>query len=329
MPRARRLAARAGAAHLLVQRAARRLPALHGPRRAARDRPGHARARHVGLDRRRGARAVVGRQLELLRGRDPGDRRPLRDRHRPAVARSHRGAAELVPLRHERRPHPRPVPEPDGPQAPVRDGVRGHRAQPRAALPGDRLGPAAGADRGVHELPALPGLPRRAPQAGRARGHRRRPLDPPVHEAVGGRGAPLPRRARADPDRAADRPPDREGDPRAAHVPLRRRRRLPPARPGREDAVRRRGAAAAARDADRLAARRRPLHPRRAVDRPAPARQRPPDRDARAAQGARQHGARRRARRADDARRRLDRRHGPGRRRARRPRRRRGHREGT
>ena len=47
----------------------------------------------------------------------------------------------------------------------------------------------------------------------------------------------LPRRARADADRGADRPPDREGDPRAAHVPLRRRRRLPPARPRREDAV--------------------------------------------------------------------------------------------
>ena len=59
-------------------------PRCTGPRRAARDRSRHARARHVGLDRRRRARAVVGRQLELLRGRDPGDRRPLRDRHRPA-----------------------------------------------------------------------------------------------------------------------------------------------------------------------------------------------------------------------------------------------------
>ena len=47
--------------------------------------------------------------------------------------------------------------------------------------------------------------------------------------------------------------------------------------------------------------------------------------DARAAARPRQHRARRRARRADDAQRRLARRHGPGRRRARRPRRRRGH----
>ena len=90
---------------------------------------------------------------------------------------------------------------------------------------------------------------------------------------------------------------------------------------------RRRGAAAAARDADRLAARRRALHPRRAVDRPPPARQRQADRHPRAAARPRQHRARRRARRADDARRRPPRRHGPGRGRARRPRRRRGHRE--
>ena len=47
--------------------------------------------------------------------------------------------------------------------------------------------------------------------------------------------------------------------------------------------------------------------------------------DARAAARPRQHRDRRRARRADDAERRLARRHGPGRRRARRPRRRRGH----
>ena len=90
------------------------------------------------------------------------------------------------------------------------------------------------------------------------------------------------------------------------------------------DALRRRGAAAAARDADRLAARRRPLHPRRAVDRPPPARQRQADRHARAAARPRQHGRRRRARRADDALGRLARRHGAGRGRARRPRRRRG-----
>ena len=87
LPRPRRLAARAAAAHLLVQRPARGLPALHRPRLPAGDRPGPARARSVALDRRRRARALVGgRLVRLLRGGDPGDRRPLRDRHLEAVA---------------------------------------------------------------------------------------------------------------------------------------------------------------------------------------------------------------------------------------------------
>ena len=100
VPRARRLAARAAAADLLVQLAARRLPALHRPRRAAGDRPRPARPRPGPLDRRGRARAVGGRQLELLRVGDPGDRRALRDRHRPAVAGAHRAAAGLLPVRH-------------------------------------------------------------------------------------------------------------------------------------------------------------------------------------------------------------------------------------
>ena len=184
---------------------------------------------------------------------------------------------------------------------------------------------AARADRGVHVVPAVPGLQGRAPQAGGARGHDRREVDQPVHAAVGDARARVPRRARPDRDRAADRAPDHQGDPRAAELPRQRRRRLPAARPRVGDALGRRGAAAAAGDADRLAARRRALHPRRAVDRAPPARQRPADRDADAASRPRQHGARRRARRADDAQRRLARRHGAGRGRARRPRRRGGH----
>ena len=54
--------------------------------------------------------------------------------------------------------------------------------------------------------------------------------------------------------------------------------RLPDARPHGGDAVGRRGAAHPAGDADRQLAGRRALHPRRAVDRPAPARQRAPAR---------------------------------------------------
>ena len=126
-------------------------------------------------------------------------------------------------------------------------------------------------------------------------------------------------RPRPDDDGAPDRRPDREGDPRAADIPRQRRRRLPAARPRGSDAVGRRSAAFAAGDADRVAARRRALHPRRAVDRPPPARQRQADRHAGAAARPRQHRARGRARRADDARGGLAGRHGAGSRRARRP----------
>ena len=328
LPRARRLAARAAAAHLLLQLAARRLSALHRARLPARDRSRPDRPRLERHDRRRRARALVGRERRLLRLDRAGDLRPLRDRPRHALARPHDRAAGPLPARHQGRQALRPVPQPDGAAALVHDGLRGDRLLARAPLQGDRLLSAARADRGVHELPALPDLRRRPAEAGGARGHGRRRVDPPLHAHVGHTRARVPRRARPDPHGGADRPPDREGDPRAADLPRQRRRRLPPARPRGEDPLGRRGPAAAAGDADRLAARRRPLHPRRAVDRPAPARQRQADRDARAAEGARQHRPRRRARRADDAHGRPPRRHGARGGRARRLRGRRGHREG-
>ena len=81
---------------------------------------------------------------------DPGDRRALRDRPRRAVAGARRGAAEPLPLRHERRQGLRPVPQPDGPAALVHARLRGDRPEPAAPLPRDRLGLAARADRGVH-----------------------------------------------------------------------------------------------------------------------------------------------------------------------------------
>ena len=96
---------------------------------------------------------------------------------------------------------------------------------------------------------------------------------------------------------------------RPARVPRRRRARLPDARPGVDHAVRRRGPADPARDPDRDDADGRPLHPRRAVDRAPPARQREADRDADPAARPRQHRARRRARRGDDPDGRLGRRH--------------------
>ncbi len=140
-------------------------------------------------DRRGRARAVVGDELELLRVGDPGHRRPLRDRPGDAVGRAAAGAARPVPARHGRRARLRPVPQPHGPQALVHALVRGHRQEPRAALPRDRLGADPRADRGVHELPRVPGLRRRPAEARGARGDGRRAQHPRADEAVGRGGA--------------------------------------------------------------------------------------------------------------------------------------------
>ena len=109
--------------------------------------------------------------------------------------------------------------------------------------------------------------------------------------------------AAADRSRGDHRRADPAGDPGAAAVPERRRRRLPDARPQRGDAVGRRRAAHPAGDADRREPHRRAVRARRAVDRPAPARQPQAAGDAGAAARSRQHRHRRRARRGDDPRR--------------------------
>ena len=57
----------------------------------------------------------------------------------------------------------------------------------------------ARADRGVHVAAAVPGLQGCAPEAGGARGHGRRAVDPRVHAAVRDPRARLPRRARSHP----------------------------------------------------------------------------------------------------------------------------------
>ena len=160
VPRARRRPAGAPAADLLVQLAARRLPALPRARRAAGDRPRPARPRPDALDRRGRARPLVDGRLELLRGRHPGDRRQVGDRPRQAVARPDDRGAGPLPVRHRRRADLRAVPEPDGPQALVHARLRGDRQEPRAPLSRDRLVAAAGADRGVHELPPVPAVRR-------------------------------------------------------------------------------------------------------------------------------------------------------------------------
>ncbi len=172
-----------------------------------------------------------------------------------ALARALRARAGLLPARHRRGQGLRHLPQPDGASARLHDRLRGHRRLARASLPRDRQLEPARAHRGVHVVPALPRLPA-------ARGSSPRCSRSPSAAAtstpsrglsVDGR-ARLPRRARAQPDRGADRGPDHQGDPRAAELPGQRRRRLPRARPGLGDALGRRGAAAAARDPDRLAA---------------------------------------------------------------------------
>ncbi len=302
VPPLRHLDARARAADVLVQLAARRLPALHRARLADGDRPRADRAGPVAVAERRRDPAVVHEQLELLRADDTGDRGQVGGRPRPAVGGPRRGRPQLLPVRHERRPDLHLVPEPVRAQALVHHHLRGHRPEPRAPLPRDRLGLVAREDRGVHDAAAVPRVQRRAAAAGVAGGHGRRARDRRVHEDVRAPLDRVARAARAVGHRARDRPADPARDRRAAPLPRQRGRGLPVARARGRDAVGRRGAAHPARHPDRLVARGRAVHPRRAVDRPAPARQRAPDRHARAAARPRQHRDRGRARRGHDAR---------------------------
>ena len=239
-------------------------------------------------------------------------------RHERAVGRHVRGGPGPVPVRHRQGAHPAQLPQLPGAHAPLQLELPRHHQAPAAALQGDGVGAGPPEDRGVHGGPAVPGVQGGTAQAHEPRRHRRRAEHPPVHAAQRARGARLPRRPHAHRHRAPHRRPRDQGDRRAPALPERRRRRLPHAAARLGHALRRRGAAHPPRHADRLGARRRALHPRRAQHRPAPARQPPPHRDAPAPARPRQHGHRRRARRGDHAPRRPHRRHGAGRRRARR-----------
>ena len=92
-----------------------------------------------------------------------------------------RRLAGVLPLRNQRRAHPGLLPQPLRPPPLVRHPVRGHRPQPGAALPRDRLGLLAGEDRGVHDAAAVPGLQGRPAQARVPRGAGRGDGDPRVH----------------------------------------------------------------------------------------------------------------------------------------------------
>ena len=167
----------------------------------------------------------------------------------------------------------------------------------------DRVRADAGALRGLHARGAVPGVRRRPAQAGDPGGH------------AGGRGArsksiaevcELPIADCAEFLNELDAGPARAGDRRAGAQggPVARLGFLldvgldylsPVARGGHP--VRRRGAAHPAGHPDRLGPGRRALRPRRAVDRPAPARQPPADRDPHPAARSGQHPDRGRARR--------------------------------
>ena len=152
-------------------------------------------------------------------------------------------------------------------------------------------------DRALHVGDALPGLQRLSPQARVAGGKNRRQAHRRGHRAVDPQGQPLVRGAAAVAQRQAER--DRgahpQGDPRAAALPQRCRPRLSDAVAQFRHAVGRREPAHPAGLADRLRPDRRALRARRAVDRPAPARQPAPARYAEAPARPRQHGDRGRA----------------------------------
>ena len=131
----------------------------------------------------------------------------------------------------------------------------------------------AGEPRTVSGPPAVPGLPRRAPEAAEPVGPGQGADHLGVRRPADRRSRCRHRRPGTDRSREPHRQPHPARDSRPPAFPQRRRRRLPDARPQRRDALGRRRAAHPARDPDRVEPDRGPLRPRRALDRSAPARQ--------------------------------------------------------
>ncbi len=232
---------------------------------------------------------------------------------RRAGGRSPDGGDRVPALRPQGREGRRPVPPRAGREQ-LRRHVRGRGHQPRAPVQGHGIGVHPDRAREVHGPEAMPHLSRPAPAPGGAGGECRWAQHLRGGRAVRHRGAGLGGRAVGPGDRARadDRPPGAQGDRGAARVPGGRRAGLPDARSGEHQPVGRRGPADPAGDADRHDAHGRPVHPRRAVDRAPPARQRQADRHADTAAGPGQHRARGGARRGDDPDRGLGHRHRAG-----------------
>ncbi len=334
------------AAHVLVQQPARRLPGLRRHRRqdVLRPRPHRARRRAVAA---RGRDRAVGEAQQRPSSSRSSTRSPRTSRStctRPGTSCPHEHAqAASSTARAARRSSS--TSRRTARKHTLQEGVRGRARQPRSAgfdeyerrrreqgrtseedfeAIYDEFHRYMNADRRARSAAARACARRRASSRSAARrivevtG-----ADRSATRTTSSQGLTLsPRAEGRSPSASCARSAER------LSLPRQRRPRLPDARPHRGDAVGRRGAAHPAGDADRQLAGGRALHPRRAVDRPAPARQRAPARDAAAAARPRQHRARRRARRGDHPRRRPRHRHGPARRRARRAHRRRRHARG-
>ncbi len=295
----RALVRRAPAEELLVQLAVRRVPDLRRPRRPPRGRRGARRPRPRPVDRRGRARAVVERQGRVL-GPGPGRRRGLaRLLDEDPVEEAPEEGPRRRPVRLGRGDL-RQVQEPVRADPFVLDHVRGRGAGGRTPARRDRLGEPARAARGVHARGPVPRVRRRPAAPGDPGRHRRRPQHLAAHEPVDPRDADVHARGPAERAGADDRRTPPEGDPRAPAVPRRRRARLPDPVAGVGDARRGGGAADPPGHPDRERAGRRALHPGRALDRPAPARQPAADRHAGPAARPGEHAHRGRARRGDD-----------------------------
>ena len=262
------------------------------------------------------------------RGRDRAVGRRPEQRLLPAAARGRwptRSASacdtpwERLPARAQKavlhgthRAGARPLQEPLRPRALLLPELRGRDPVPRAPARRDRERLEPGAVRGLHARGAVPDLRRHPAQArdpgrhGRPAGRSPRCARCPIGEAAKFLpGCELTDREEMIAERVLKEVNARLGfllDVGLDYLSLDRAA----GHPGR-----RRGAADPAGHPDRLRPGRRALRARRAVDRPAPARQPPADRDADPAARPRQHADRRRARRGHHPRRRLGGRHRP------------------
>ena len=197
LPELRHVDAGAGAADLLLQLAARRLPALHRPRLADGDRPRPGGRPDADDQRGRDPALELGRPTTTSSSRRRSARstrststcpgRTCRRRTRTCSCTGAEGERVYVSYRNRmgrRRSYMAPL--------------EGIVHEPRAPLSGDRLRVFARADRGVHVGAAVPRVRRRAAAAREPGREGRRHRHPRVHAQVGARGDRVARRARAE-----------------------------------------------------------------------------------------------------------------------------------